>query len=259
MKNKENIKLACYLQSSSHVVLNDSTAPKKLNVETYLEDLLMKMKQKLIASAIALSAVVGFAVPAAHADVAATVSASNMYYWRGFDLGGGAALVADVNVSGNGFVAGLWASSGDGVLGTEYDIYAGYSGAAGDFSYGISLVSYNYANPKGTWEPVNPGDYVEVVPFIGYGPFKVTYYDAVAADHDYFSEDYSYATAELNFEKFGIKYGQHFNDGDSGVSHLDVTYKYNSKLSFTLGKVVDDDGSAPDEANFVVGLTLPIE
>lgn len=265
MKNKENIKLACYLQSSSHVVLDDSAASKKLNVETYLEDLLMKMKQKLIASAIALSAMAGFAVPAAHADVAASVSASNMYYWRGFDLGGGAALVADVNVSGNGFVAGLWASSGDGVLGTEYDIYAGYSATAGDFSYGISLVSYNYANPKGTdgngdvWAPVNPGDYVEVVPFIGYGPFKVTYYDAVAADHDYFSEDYSYATAELNFEKFGIKYGQHFNDGDSGVSHLDVTYKYNSKLSFTIGKVVDDDGSAPDEANFVVGLTLPIE
>lgn len=232
----------------------------------------MKMKQKLMASAIALSAMAGFAVPAAHADVAATVSASNMYYWRGFDLGGGAALTADVNVSGSGFVAGLWTSSGDGTLSTEYDIYVGYSGTAGDFSYGVSLVSYNYANPTGkydhdglevtpdiTYAPVNPGDYVELVPFIGYGPFKLTYYDAINADHDFFSEDYSYATAELNFEKFGIKYGQHFNDGDSGVSHLDVTYKYNSKLSFTLGKVVDDDGSAPDEANFVVGLTLPIE
>jgi hypothetical protein len=219
----------------------------------------MKMKQKLLASAIALSSIAGFAVPAAHADVAATVGASNMYYWRGYDLGGGAALTADVNVSGSGVVAGLWTSSGDGTLGTEYDIYAGYSGAAGDFSYGISVVSYNYANPKGEWEPVNPGDYVEVVPFLGYGPFKLTYYDAINADHDFFSEDYSYATAELNFEKFGIKYGQHINDGDSGVSHLDVTYKYNSKLSFTLGKIVDDDDSAPDEANFIVSLSLPIE
>ncbi len=222
----------------------------------------MKMKQKLIASAIALSAMAGFAVPAAHADVAATVSASNMYYWRGFDLGGGAALTADVNVSGSGFVAGLWTSSGDGVLGTEYDIYAGYSATAGDFSYGISLVSYNYANPKGTWEPVNPGDYVEVVPFVGYGPFKLTYYDAINADHDYFSEDYSYLTAELNFEKFSVKYGLHDDVSGSyydGISHLDVTYKYNSKLSFTLGKVIDDNDVAPDEVNFVVGLTLPIE
>lgn len=233
----------------------------------------MKMKQKLIASAIALSAMAGFAVPAAHADVAASVSASNMYYWRGFDLGGGAALIADVNVSGSGFVAGLWTSSGDAVLGTEYDIYAGYSGAVGDFSYGVSFVSYNYANTIGTYDhdgddeteevkyqAVNPGDYVEVVPFIGYGPFKLTYYDAIVAEHDYFSEDYSYATAELNFEKFNIKYGQHFNDGEGAASHIDATYKYNSKLSFTVGKIIDDvDDTVPSEANFVVTLTLPIE
>ncbi|RYY74236.1 MAG: hypothetical protein EOO52_15365 [Gammaproteobacteria bacterium] len=234
----------------------------------------MKMKQKLIASAVALSAMVGFAVPAAHADVAATVGASNMYYWRGFDLLGGAALIADVNVSSNGFVAGVWTSSGDDTLGTEYDLYAGYSGAAGEFTYGVSVVSYNYANPKGLyfkdeslvkWEPVDPGDYVEVIPTVGYGPFKLTYYDAVNADHDYFSEDYSYVTAELNFEKFGIKYGQHMmKDGDSegmdGISHIDITYKYNSKLSFTLGKIIEDnDGYAADKANFVVNLTLPIE
>lgn len=224
-----------------------------------------KMKQTLVASAIALSAMAGFAVPAAHADVAASVSASNMYYWRGYDLLGGAALIADVNVSGNGFVAGLWTSSGDATMGTEYDIYAGWSGSAGDFAYGVSVISYNYANPTGvdgdgnTWAPVNPGDYVEVAPFVGFGPFKVTYYDAVNADHAFFSEDYSYATAELNFEKFAVKYGQHMDDGDATVSHLDATYKFNDKLAFTLGQVIDDnDGAAPDEANFVVTLTLPI-
>lgn len=234
----------------------------------------MKMKQKLIASAVALSAMAGFAVPAAHADVAATVGASNMYYWRGMDLGGGAALIADVNVSNNGFIAGLWTSSGDVNMGTEYDIYAGYSGSSGDFTYGLSVVSYNYANPHTAWEvapdvwespAVDPGDYVEVIPTIGYGPFKITYYDAVVAEHPAFSEDYSYITAELNFEKIGIKYGQHMvKDGAPGsldsVSHLDLTYKYNSKLSFTVGKIIEDnEGGAPEEANFIVNLTLPIE
>ncbi|RYY03715.1 MAG: hypothetical protein EOO53_07410 [Gammaproteobacteria bacterium] len=225
----------------------------------------MKMKQKLIASAIALSAMAGFAVPAAHAaDVAATVGASNMYYWRGFDLGGGAALSADVNVSGNGFIAGLWTSSGDGTLGTEYDIYAGYAGKAGDFTYGVSVVSYNY--PTLGEDSIKPGDYVELIPTIGYGPFKVTYYDAIAADHAPLGDkDYSYITAELTFDKFNIKYGQHMlKDGGpgttDGVSHLDVTYKYNDKLSFTVGKIIDDnDGAVDDEVNFVVNLTLPIE
>lgn len=229
----------------------------------------MKMKQKLVAGAAVLSALAGFTAPAAHAaEVAASVGASNMYYWRGFDLGGGAAVSADVNVSDSGFIAGLWTSSGDAVLGTEYDLYAGYSGSAGDFTYGLSVVSYNYTHPAMVdedtivaAEPIGPGDYVEVIPTIGYGPFKFTYYDAVAADHAPLGDkDYSYATAELNFAKFGIKYGQHMDDGDTLTSHLDVTYKYNDKLSFTVGKIIDDnDGAVSDEVNVVVNLSLPIE
>jgi uncharacterized protein (TIGR02001 family) len=226
----------------------------------------MKMKQKIIAGAVALSAFAGFAVPAVHAEVAASVGAANMYYWRGHDLGGGAALIGDVNVSSNGFVLGAWTSSGDEVLGTEYDIYAGYSGSAGDFTYGISVINYVYPNSE-----VSPGDYVEIAPTLGYGPLKVTYYDAVNADHEAFSEDYSYLTVELLFEKFAFKYGMHDHKDDnsyySGLSHIDLTYKYNDKLSFTLGKIIDDnektiDGevinTAPDETNFVVTLSLPI-
>lgn len=221
----------------------------------------MKMK-KLVAASAVLSAMAGFAVPAAHAEVAATVGISNMYYWRGFDLGGGAALSADINVSGNGFIAGLWTSSGDsaddGLGGTEYDLYAGYSGKAGEFTYGVSLVSYNY--PTLGDASIAPGDYVELIPTIGYGPFKLTYYDAIAADHAPLGDkDYSYATAELNFEKFAIKYGQHMDDGSTLSSHLDVTYKYNDKLSFTVGKLIDDDhGNLDSEVNVVVNLTLPI-
>jgi hypothetical protein len=225
----------------------------------------MKMKQKLVASAVALSAVAGFVVPTANAEVAASVGASNMYYWRGFDLGGGAAISADVNVSGSGFVAGIWTSSGDGTFGTEYDLYAGYSGSAGDFTYGVSVVSYIYPTmgeyvDDETPSAVGPGEYVEVIPTIGYGPVKFTYYDAVAADHAPLgNKDYSYATLELSFEKFGFKFGQHMDDGDGVYSHLDATYKFNDKLSFTLGKIIDDnDGEVDDEINFVVNLSLPI-
>ncbi|MES2672722.1 MAG: TorF family putative porin [Pseudomonadota bacterium] len=226
------------------------------------------MKQKLVAGAALLSAIAGFSVPAVHAEavVAASVGASNMYYWRGFDLGGGAALSADLNVSANGFIAGIWTSSGDSAAddlgGTEYDLYAGYSGAAGDFTYGVSVVSYNY--PTLGELSVEPGDYVEVIPTLGYGPFKVTYYDAVAADHyPLGSKEYSYLTAELNFEKFGFKYGVHGDaDGSAidSVSHLDATYKYNSKLSFTIGKIIDNNDDAfDDKVNFIVNLSLPIE
>lgn len=235
----------------------------------------MKMKQKLVASAVALSAFAGLAVPAAHAEVAATVGASNMYYWRGFDLGGGAAISADVNVSGNGFVAGIWTSSGDsksdGLGGTEYDLYAGYSGKAGDFTYGVSVVSYIYPTlgehvNDDTPSAVKPFEYVEVIPSVGYGPLKVSYYDAVVADHSPLSDDsYNYITVELLFEKFAFKYGMHSQDFDEsgtldGVSHLDATWKFNDKLSFTLGTVVEanDFDEQDKELNFVVNLSLPI-
>lgn len=226
----------------------------------------MKIKQKIVAATVLLSATTGLFASSVQAEVAASVGASNMYYWRGFDLGGGAALIADVHASSNGFTAGLWTSSGDGTLGTEYDIYGGYAGKAGDFIYGLNLVTYNYANPKtASHKAINPGDYVEAIPFIGYGPFKLTYYDAVAAKvAPLNNKDYSFVTAELNFTQFAFKYGQHMTkdgSGLDGVSFLDSTYKFNEKLSFTLGKIIDNgrNNSAPKDAHLVVNLTLPIQ
>jgi hypothetical protein len=222
--------------------------PQKLNVETYLEDLLMKMKQKLIASAIALSAMAGFAVPAAHADVTATVGAGNMYYWRGLDLGGGASAWGDLKYSESGFYTGIWGGSGDGTMGNEYDLYAGYGAAIGDFKYDLSVWTYSYPSAEA---PLSPGDLSEAVLMLGYGPIAFTYYDNIAG-----GSGYTYMTLAATFGDFTVKYGEH----KDSMSHVDLTYAFNSKVSFTLGKVVDDvDGAFSDEAQFVVGFTLPIE
>lgn len=233
--------------------------PQKLNVETYLEDLLMKMKQKLVASAIALSAMAGFAVPAAHAEVAATIGAGNMYYWRGTDLGGGASVWGDLKFSESGFYTGIWGGSGDGSMGQEYDLYLGYGGSVGDFKYDLSYWTYSYPDPVSKYDaeegeyvapdPLSPGDAQEIVAMIGYGPIAFTYYDNI-------DTDYTYMTLAATFGDFTAKYGKH----KEGASHVDLSYAYNEKLSFTLGKVVDDvDGTVADEAKFVVGFTLPIK
>jgi uncharacterized protein (TIGR02001 family) len=213
----------------------------------------MKMNQKLLAGAIALSAMAGLSVPAAHAEVSASVGIANMYYWRGLDLGDGAALSADINYSAAGFTVGAWTSSGDEAWGTEYDIYAGYSVDIGAVNLGVGYISYNYADME-----VSPGDFAEVYASVGVGPFKVTYMDNVANREEIGVgyDDYNYITAELNFEKFAVKYGVHEDD----LSHLDLTYKFNDKLSFMVGKVIDDaDGAYNDDAKLVVSLVLPIE
>ena len=212
-----------------------------------------KMHKNFLASAVALSAMASLALtPAAHAEVSASVGASNMYYWRGLDLGGGAAISADINYSASGFFGGLWTSSGDEGWGTEYDIYAGYGAEFGDFNFSLSVVSYNYADME-----VGPGDFMEAVASLGYGPFTATYYDNIANEEEIGVgyDDYNYFTLALDFEKFGIKYGQHEDD----LSHLDLTYKYNENLSFTAGKVIDDaDGAYNDEAKLIVNLSLQI-
>ena len=214
----------------------------------------MKMKQTLIAGAVALSAMAGFSVPAAQAEVSASVGVANMYYWRGYDLGDGAALSADVNYSAAGFTVGAWTSSGDAALGTEYDLYAGYAIELGAVTLGAGYISYNYADMD-----VGPGDFAEVYGSIGVGPFKYTYYDNIANAEEIGVgyDDYNYMTAELNFEKFGVKYGLHEDD----AAHLDLTYKYNDKLSFTYGQMVDDadGGDVEADGKFIVSLVLPIE
>ncbi|WP_339897130.1 TorF family putative porin [uncultured Gilvimarinus sp.] len=218
----------------------------------------MKMiSKKVLASAVAAStlALSAFA-PVANAEVSASVGAANMYYWRGLDLGNGdPAISGDLTVSTGGLYGGVWASSGDASMGTEYDLYVGYGGEAGSFSYDISVWNYNYpsapANPDGTDGSPDIGDLTEVVGSVGFGPVAVTYYHGVA-DLD----EYWYATIGATFDKFSVTYGMHEDD----LAHVDLGYAFNDNLSFTLGKVVDDvDGAYDDDAKFVVSLSLPIE
>lgn len=226
----------------------------------------MKMKQKLVASAMALSAMAGFAVPAAQAaEVGASVSASNMYYWRGYDLGGGAALVADVNVKQSGAYAGLWASSGDFAFGTEWDFYAGYGFNAGPVSVDFNYTTYMYPSLELGFDDIS--DAAITVGFKASDDlsFSLMHREGLG---DFLGEDnYTYTTLSATYSKFTALVGAHADDSGfyDGVTHLDLKYAFTDKLSFTLGKIIDlgEGEDTPSEANdelkFVVTLALPIE
>jgi uncharacterized protein (TIGR02001 family) len=206
-----------------------------------------KMKQlssSLAVSALALSALAP--VAQAQVEISAEVGASNMYYWRGFDLGGGAAVWGDVSASYNGFYAGVWTSSGDAVMGTEYDIYFGYATEIAGVSIDLGYVSYIYPEAA---DPVSPFDATEVVLGLGYGPVSLNYHHGM---EDF--EDAWYFRAGVDLGQFHIAYGLH----DTDYAHIDLTYNYNDNISFTLGLVVDDvDGTENDEAKFIVNFSLP--
>ena len=129
----------------------------------------MKYSKKMLIGSLSVSALAfNFHTPVANAEVSASVGIASSYLWRGYDLGANAdngsfgtpAVSGDLSVGGNGFTVGIWGSSGDSFAGTEYDLYAGYSGEAGDFSYGLTFVSYVY--PTGIFkETEGPGDWME--------------------------------------------------------------------------------------------------
>lgn len=217
-------------------------------------------------------------VPAAHADgvdVSGSVGVASMYLWRGLDLGaedgGVPAVSGDLKVSAAGFYTGIWGSSGDASLGTEYDLYAGYGAEFGDFTVDLSV--WNYMYPSSSPEEDNIyddfGGSSEAALTLGFAGFSVSAYDNIAG-----GSGYEYYTLAYSYKAFTVLVGKHDNvnpedelgnpklddDGhvivNENVTHVDVKYAHNDNLTFVLSQQVDNEGD--DDLKFVVGYSLPI-
>lgn len=226
-----------------------------------LEETSMKFTKSLLATAVAAIASASLFAPVANAEVSASVGVSNMYYWRGLDLGAGDPQVSgDLKFSESGFYAGVWGGSGDVVNGTEYDLYAGYGNTVGDvFKYDLSFWTYTYPSQVAVDDEGNivdgplgdPGKLSEAVITLGAGPVSVTYMDNIAGGTGYW-----YATVSATFDKFTVLYGKHES---SFGAHVDFSYAYSDRLSFKIGKVVDDlDGEVDNDVKFIASYSLPL-
>ncbi|MDZ7922767.1 MAG: TorF family putative porin [Marinagarivorans sp.] len=236
----------------------------------------MKVSKTLLASSVAAVLSAGFMAPAfAAPEVGASVGVASTYLWRGSDLGRGTpAVFGDLNVSAAGFYGGIWGSSGDAAAGTEYDLYAGYGGSVGDFSYGASLWSYNYPTGSGYDKDGETDftDWSDAVVTLGYGPVSFNAYIPVGKGNS--SGDYMYYTLGASIGAFSVLVGMHsdapnVSDGPTGGCsadetsdscspvHLNVSYAYNDNLSFTVSQFIADETEA-DDMKFVVSYTMPL-
>lgn len=218
------------------------------------------MKKLVLSTLVAAASVVSVQSNAATPEVSASVSASNFYLWRGQNLGakkdengsflgGGEAQIAgDLNISLNGLYGGTWVSSGDANNGTEIDLYAGYGGKAGDFSYDLSYWTYLYPETDTDF-----ADAADVVGSIGYGPVSYSlYYDASKNSKD---RDWTYMTLGAEFGKFGVTVGKH-NDS---MLHADLSYAYNDNVAFTLVLPLDKEEGVTEDPLVNVNLSLPLK
>lgn len=200
---------------------------------------------------------------AADIEVSASAAVANMYLWRGINLGsagetgnGVPAISGDLSVGVAGAYAGVWTSSGDAEYGQEYDLYLGYGGETGDFSYDLSIWSYNYSDGGATDETFTRNS--EVILGMGFMGAEVGIYKQVGSDVDndnmYYSLGYGISSFSglVGYTDVGARGGDY--------THLDLTYAYNDNISFTVSKIIDVETDGLDEdPKVVVSYSLPIE
>jgi len=186
---------------------------------------------------------------AAQADASANLGFASEYYYRGIFQESSSAS-GGLDYESNGFSVGTWAADvGDGL---EVDLYGGYGGEAGDFSYSIGFTGYYYTGDfDDTYQEINLG--------AGYGLFS---FDVAVGRYDNFDGptlDYTYysLTAEKNgfYGKYAgfsqdfegeyveLGYGTTIAELDVGLSLIfsnsDLVGESDEAVVFTIGKSFD--------------------
>ncbi len=134
----------------------------------------MKMKHKVLSTAVASALALGALAPAAQAEVSLSgnIGVVSDYVLRGITAAtesDGPAVQGGFDMEhSSGFYAGYWASSlgygSDNLTTTvENDFYAGFAGSAGEFSYDIGAIYYYYMDDS----DASGGEFVAG---IGWGP-----------------------------------------------------------------------------------------
>jgi len=203
------------------------------------------------------------------AEVSASASVASSYLWRGQNLSNGAAVVAGSLDYGHesGAYAGAWVSSGDAALGTEYDLYVGFAGEAGDLSYDVGYIGYIY--PSQNEEAVADTTNNVTSTADELGDVSDLYLNLSFAGVDFttnFSDnggDYVYNTLGYGIDSVSGLIGVNTDledDGKGAYTHIDLSYAYNDNVSFTVSKMVaQSSGTSAASPEFVVSYSLPIE
>jgi len=191
------------------------------------------------------------------AELSASFGAANLYLWRGTNLSDHAPQVhGSLDYSNSGFYAGIWGSNETIGLGQEYDLYLGYTGEAGDISYDVQLLAYEYPQDPNDGNSNRFGDTSEFILSLGMNGFGLTLVDALN------SNDYKYYSLSFDTDQFGVLVGM--NDDSDGTddypnvdvsyTHLDLNFYATEELTFTLSTIIDDDpeDSSDKDALFVV-------
>jgi uncharacterized protein (TIGR02001 family) len=216
------------------------------------------------------------------AEISGSLGISSQYLWRGQQLTFGPTVNGSVDYAHeSGLYAGAWTSSESGD--TEYDLYGGFGGSAGELTYDISYIDYNYTAGGTNSLPAAPveassADFEEVHVGVGFANFA---FDAYIGLGDYghpssgegTDNNDNYYSVSYGYDKFGALVGMYDFDGDpedpeQGVSnapdytHLDVSYAVTDQFTFLVSKIIsqqDIGGVDPWDDDVVMSVSYSFE
>lgn len=186
-------------------------------------------------------------------DFSANAGMMSDYIFRGIKQNTSAAAFAGLDYEQAGFYVGTWgAEVGQGI---EYDLYAGYEGSVGDFSYGLGYTGYFYTDDF-------DDTYHEINLTAGYGLFSLEYSQGRYDNFDGPTLDYGFVAGTLAYEGFYVTYGTFTQDFEGDY----VEAGYGTEVSgFDLGiaAVLSDSdlsgtGSSETALVFTIGKTFDL-
>ena len=222
-------------------------------------------KSIVLATAVAAVLTSGVAI----AELSGNAAVASNYIWRGVtqttDQAAGQGGIDWSNDSG--FYAGTWLSNvnfGNSDDGYEMDVYAGFSGEAGDIGYDIGVISYQY--------PVTPNfNFTEVyvsgsISMVTVG-LAYTVDAASGNDGGVFDSGDMYINGSVDYtlgkSDVSLYAGSYLFDNDGGTAG-DVDYSHVGasigKDGFTFAVDKNDvDGGSADNVRFTVSYAMDFE
>jgi uncharacterized protein (TIGR02001 family) len=223
----------------------------------------MSKKSALKLSALAI-AIATAAPMTATAEVSGSLDIASQYLWRGQTLTTAPTVSGSLDYEhSSGLYAGIWTSSE--AIGVEYDLYAGFAGEAGDFSYDVGVIFYRYSAGGEPRDPDGEGrikdaNFQDIYVGLGFGDFSLEAF--IGFDKTGDGADYkdNYFALGYSFDKFGVMLGYaDLEDSTGNYANLDLSYEVIENLTFTASTIVweDTDNTYAKEPTFVVSYSFP--
>ena len=183
----------------------------------------------------------------AHAEWTGSIGYVSEYIFRGIPQKNSSASLG-IEYGANGFAVGTWAADvGDGL---EVDLYGGYGGEVGDFSYGIGFTGYYYTGDfDDTYQEINlSGGYGFATLDLAFGEYDN--FDGPTQDYTFYS-----LTLEAPFGAY-LTYAGFSQDFDGEYLEVGYAKEVATDLELSVALIFSNDDLIGDEdENVVFGLT----